>query len=1058
MNLPRFSVNNPVAVNLLMAAVLVGGALAAVTINREFFPNIQTDLIVVFVPYPGASPEEVEKGVTRPLERELMDLEEVEQIRSQIYEGLSITVIELEEGARGTEVVNDVRGEVELAKADFPDSVEDPRIVVVRPFIPVIAVVLHGQVSDEQLHEAALRMRDDILSIPGVARAVVSGTRAKELWAEVQPEKLEEYGLTFEEVGRAVALLNVDLPGGRLKSAAGEIGVRTLGETDQEEALEQLIVRSTPDGGAIRLGDVATVRETFEDTPEKGYYRGEPAVQILVFKTPEADAIKLSETIKQYVRRHQNQLLGGAIKLTTSTDLSRFIAQRLDLMIRNAKWGIVFVAITLAIFLDLRVAFWVAFGLPVSFMGTFLVMAATGVTFNLISLFGLIIVLGLIVDDAIVIGENVFRRAREGEPLEEAAVNGATEVALPVVAAVVTTIAAFVPLAFVEGVIGQMMAVLPIVMCAALGVSLIEAFVILPTHLAHTRDRHLLDRFWLTSLAKRRVNELKRSVFDQWLPGAYLVLLRWSLRWRYPVLAGVIACSMIVAGLVQGGIIPFVFLQEADAESMSVTVEMAAGTSGERTTEVIKYIERVITEFPEVRHVFAVVGRAVNERGELLAAEPSTLGQLTVELLPADQRELRGLRTSKQVANEIQRRCGDLPGLKRLSVVTHSGGPAGPDIEIRVQGDDLETLTQAVAYVRREVESYRGVTEVEDDLKLGKLEARLQLRPAARALGLTTFSAAMLVRHALFGFEAQELQREREEIKVRVLLPDEMRRSFSDLGRLRVPTPSGHRVPLEEVVTFKTGRGYATLAHVNGRRAVTVSAEVDEDVANVREITQSLEQRLADIGLRFPGVTVSFEGQRKETAEVFASLRIGMPAALLAIYAIIAVVFRSYIQPIIVMTAVPFGLVGAVVGHLITGYPFTMLSMIGSVALSGIVVNDAIVLVDFVNRARREGMPTLDAVVQGGRLRLRPILLTTVTTAAGMAPLMLERSFQAQFLIPMAVAIVFGLIFATGLTLIVVPILYMMLEDARGFVRWLWTGRWSAPELTPSRRVEPRSA
>lgn len=1042
MNLPRFSVQNPVAVNLLMLSILVGGLLAAVTINREFFPDISPDQILVIVPYPGATPEEVEKGVARPLERELMDVEDVEEIRSQIYEGLCLTYVVLEEGADGEEIVNDVRGEVEIARADFPDAVEDPRVELLKPFIPVIAIVLHGNVTDRQLHEVGLRVRDDVLAMPGVARAILSGTRAIELRAEVDPEKLEQYGLTFEEVGRAVALQNVDVPGGRLKGALGEIGVRTLGESDDESRLAQYIIHASPDGGVLRLKDVATVRETFSEDPQRGFYKGEPAVQVLVFKGPDADAITLAERIKEYARQQETVLGTRGIKVTTSTDLSRFIAQRLELMLRNARWGFVFVAITLAVFLDLRVAFWVAFGIPVSVLGTFLVMAATGVTFNLISLFGLIIVLGLIVDDAIVIGENVFRRARLGESLEEAAVNGTNEVALPVIAAVATTIVAFLPLAFIKGVIGQLMVVLPTVMCAALLVSLMEAFVILPAHLAHTRERHLLDRYRWTRTLKDAVNTFKANLFEKWLPAVYVTILRHSLHWRYPVLALVVAASLLAVGIVRGGIVPFVFVQEADAESMSVTIEMASGTSEDRTTQVVKYVSEVVEQLPEVRHVFAVVGTAVSERGELVAAEPATLGQLAVELVPADEREALGLRTSQEVATEIQRRCGDLPGLKRLSVVTHGGGPAGPEIELRVKGNDLATLTRAVAYVRSELSQYRGVTEVEDDLKLGKLEARLQLRPAARTLGLNTVSAAALVRNALYGFEAQELQREREEVKVRIILPEELRRSFSDLGRIRVPTPAGARVPLEEVVALSTGRGYATLAHVNGERAVTVSAEVDESRGNSAEITASLERRLANIGQRFPGVSVEFVGQKKETAEAFSSLQVGFPAALLGIYAVIAVVFRSYFQPLIVLTAVPFGLVGAVVGHMLMGYPYTMLSMIGSVALSGIVVNDAIVLVDFINRARRDGMPLLEAVIESGRVRMRPVLLTTFTTIAGMAPLMMERSFQAQFLIPMAVAIVFGLAFATILTLIVVPVLYIVQEDIRGVLRWLWYGDW----------------
>jgi HAE1 family hydrophobic/amphiphilic exporter-1 len=1036
MNLPRLSVRNPVATNLLMWSILVGGFLAALTINREFFPNVAPDQIFIFIPYPGAAPEEVEKGVTRPLERELMDVRDVEEIRSQIYESLSLTIVELEEGADGERILNDVRGELDLARTEFPRDVEEPRIVLVRPFIPVIAVMLFGDVSDEQLHDAALRVRDDLLAMPGVARAIVSGTRQRELWAEVDPLRLEAYGLSFEEVGQALRVLNVDVPGGRLRSPRGEVGVRTVGETSRARELEQFVIAARPDGTSLRLSDVARVYETFEDRPERGFFQGKPAAQILIFKSPNADAITLAQQVKDYVRRKEPELLGGAIQVTTTTDLSRFIADRLDLMVRNALQGFLLVVLTLAAMLDLKVALWVAWGLPTAFLGTFLVMALTGITFNLVSLFGLIMVLGLIVDDAIVIGENAYRRAQEGEPLEKAAVEGANEVAGPVLAAVLTNVAAFVPLAFIEGRIGALLAQVPIVMSIASMVSLLEAFAILPAHLAHRRDRGLLERSSLTRWLRQRVNQWKHQAFERSLPSLYHGLLRRSIPWRYSVISALVAFLLLVAGMVVGGAVPFVLLQEADAETMSVTLEMASGTSEERTETTVRSLEEWIRSLPEVKHVFAVVGTAVNERGELYPSEPSTLGQLTVELRPAAERELAGLRRSDQVARDIERYGGSLPGLKRLQVIAHSGGPAGPDIEIRVRGDDLRALLEAVGYVRRELSAYAGVTQVEDDLKLGKVEARLTLRETARPLGLTTLQAALLVRHALFGFEVQELQMEREGWKVRVLLPQELRSNFSDLGRLRVPTPVGARVPLDEVVRFRTDRGYATLAHVDGQRAFTVSAEVDERVGNVAEITSDLEKRLQNIGQRYPGVSVAFVGQRKETADAFGSLKIAYPAALLAIYAIVAVIFRSYLQPFLVLTAAPFALAGAVVGHWIMGYPFTLLSTIGAVALTGVAVNDAIVLVDFINSARRGGLPLREAVLQAGRLRLRPVLLTTITTIAGVAPIMLEKSFQAQFLIPMAISMAWGLAAATLNTLFLVPLLYLVLEDLKTAFGW----------------------
>ena len=471
---------------------------------------------------------------------------------------------------------------------------------------------------------------------------------------------------------------------------------------------------------------------------------------------------------------------------------------------------------------------------------------------------------------------------------------------------------------------------------------------------------------------------------------------------------------------------------------------MSSGTPEERTEEVIARIEKAAEKFPEVSSVFSVVGTMFSEEGRQTAADPATVGQVSVELLPADDREARQMLTSKELVNQMRREVSGIPGVQKLSFILQSGGPTGSDIEIRVRGEDLPSVARAVAYVREVLGEYSGIVELEDDLKQGKQEVQLKLRENARALGVTTRELALSVRHALYGFEAQKLQEDDEEVIVRVLLPEGARRGLADLARLRVPAPNGHRIPLEEVAILSTSRGYASLSREEGKRSVTVKAEVDEDAANVAQITADLGRRFTDIGEKFPGTSISFEGRKKETSESFSSLKFGFPAALLMVYIIIAVLFRSYFQPFIVMLAIPYALVGAVIGHYVMGYPITFLSMIGGVALVGIVVNDSLILVNFINRLRVAGKSTFEAVVEGARSRLRAILLTTITTCLGLAPLMLERSFQAQFLIPMAVSIVFGLALATVLTLVLIPSAYLILEDLRSIARWLFTGRWSA--------------
>ncbi len=1041
MNLARFSVRNPVTVNLLMWFIIIAGIYWWFNLVREFFPNAVPEMVAITVPYPGATPEEVEKSVTRRIEREIENVDEVKEITSRVLEGVTVIQVRLEDGADRQRVLNDLRSEIDKVKPDLPDGAEDPEIKEMRPTLPVIGVVIFGEVSERSLRDAARKLRDDLLDLPLVTEVVLSGIRDREIWAEVWPEKLEEHQLTFEEVGRTMAMANLDLPGGQLKSRQGNVRVRTVGEKNRASELEGMVIRSREDGTAIRLRDVAEVRETFEDRVERGRFSGRPAALVTVFKTPEQDAVRISKAVKKFVADNPTRL-GGALELEVTTDLARFIEQRLDLMTRNARLGIILVLFALAFFLDLRVALWVGVGLAISFLGTFMLMHVFNASINLLSLFGLIVVLGLIVDDAIVIGENFYTKIAEGLSPPEAAIAGTNEVAKPVLAAVLTTIAAFLPLMFMGGRIGTFLGVLPIVVSAALMVSLIEAFIILPSHLGHQkiRDPSLPPRFGAVGRSWMAFRKKQREILDVRMPAVYEKVLRFVLRWRYASMAAAVGLSAAVIGLVAGGIVPFVLLQETDAETISITLEMTAGTPESGTLDVIQQIETMALSCPETRTVFSTVGSAFDDRGRVTPADPATVGQLVIELVAAEQREKLGQRNSKAIIAAWRLRSAGIPGVTSLRIVGRGGGPAGKDIEIRLRSDDLDAANRAAEYVKELLAGYRGVSEIEDDLTEGKLEVRLALKDTARALGLTTRDLALQVRHALFGFEVQDLQEEDEEITVRVVLPEAARRDIADLGRFRLQTPTGARVPLSEVALLTTERGYSSLVRADGKRAVTVTAEVDDEVTNSSRITGELGDKLAGIGHLFPGVTVSFEGQKKETMESVGSLKILFPLALLIIYSLIAMLFRSYVQPIVVMAAIPYAFVGAVLGHLIMGYPFTILSMIGAVALAGIVVNDSLILVDFINRRRRAGVGTFEAIIEGGKSRLRPILLTSITTIFGIGPLMLERSFQAQFLIPMAISIVFGLALATVLTLVLLPTLYLAFEDLRGCVRWLLTG------------------
>ena len=1052
MNLPDFSVKNPVAVNLLMWAILVSGFYFWNTMVREFFPKGDPEKIAVTLSYPGATPEEVEKTITRRIEREIEDVKDIKKIESKVFEGATTILLTLEEGADRNRVLSDLRGELDKVKPELPDSADDPEITELRPFIPVIAVVVFGNISEKKLGEKTRSIKEDLTEMPEISEVLTSGIRDREIWVEIKPENLEKYRLTFEEVGQAIAQSNLDLPGGQLSSDRGNVRVRTLGEDNRIQALEQLIIRGGEEGNALRLKDLGEVRETFEDKVEKGRFFGKSASTITVFKAPEQDALKIAARVKNYIAENSTSP-GDAIEITSINNFAKFISQRLELMTRNARAGLVLVVIALAFFLNIRVAFWVAAGIPISFMGTFVLMKILGASINLISLFGLIVVLGLIVDDAIVVGENVYTKIEQGMAPFKAAVLGTNEVAIPVITAVLTTMVTFIPLAFIEGRLGTFLGVLPVVVISALAVSLLEAFVILPAHLGHLKFKQFKENESgkPTSPGEKsnktgilhKSGQIKKRIFSEWVHPLFENFLRVALRWRYITVTIIFSFSLVVVGLVASRRVPFVFIQKMDSENITINLEMAVGTTEEATTKIISKLEEAASKYREVKSMFSVIGTSFSEEGRKTAADPATVGQVNLQLLPAEEREENQMRTSLRVIADMREKLGHLSGIKKLQFIAQSGGPQGPDIEILARGDTLEEVSRAVEMIKGELSAYQGVIYIEDNLNTGKQEIRVRLREEARALGLTTRDLALQVRHALFGFEVQEIQEEDEEIKLRTLLPKRARHNFSDLARLRIVNSAGNRIPLKEVAVLSTSRGYGSLSRVDGKRAVTITAEVDEDKGNISEITNDLSQKVSEISRQHPGVSFSFEGRKKEMRESLGSLRLSFPAALVGIFAIIAILFRSYIQPIIIMMVIPFAMVGAILGHYIMGYPFTFLSMIGCVALAGISVNDSLILVDFINRLTREGQNVFDSVVIGAKRRSRAIILTSITTLFGLGPLMLERSFQAQFLIPMAISIVFGVAFATALILVMVPCFYLILEDFRALIRWLLHGTWS---------------
>jgi hydrophobic/amphiphilic exporter-1 (mainly G- bacteria), HAE1 family len=1088
MSLARFSVRNPVFVNMLMLVILAGGTIFALTLVREMFPEFRPHKLIITAIHPGVQPQEIEKAVTIKIEEAVRDVEGVEKVDSTVSESQSVTTLTLYNEVEDAEkVLNEVKREID-ALPDLPDDLERVSIKSFEPMLPVISVAIFGDGDEAELKQATRNLRDDLLALPGVSRIVVSGVRDDEISVEIIPERLIEYDVTFDEVADAIRRSNLDVSGGQLKGARNTVAVRTVGEELDGADLEDIVVRSGgADGRKVLLRDVAQVQDGFVDVDIEGYFDSKPSMSCDVYKTKSQDAIQISSVVKAYVAGKQDQpfnpygdewwqvgplrnfstmidsLIGRpdlqkvydesraapfnhSFEIALNTDLARFIEGRLDLMARNGRTGLVLVLISLILFLNWRVAFWAAVGLPVSFLGTFIVMWIFGISINLLSVFGLIIVLGIIVDDAIVIGENICRHVEEGMPSEKAAVFATEEVQWPVIVAVLTTIAAFAPLLFIQGTIGDFMGELPIVVMAALSVSLVEALLILPSHLRNLPSPDEVQRRRKAAgepgpvlrTFHRMRNAQERFVVDV-LQTKYEAFLRTALRWKYLTICIAVSTMMISFGLVAGGIVEFVFVQDMDSETVICDIELPVGSPSDRVRARVMEISEFVKKAPEVVSVQAFVGIQVDVAGEGAVGfkNQSHLGQLVVELQESDARERAGGRSSNELLASYREFTRTLPEINAVRWLALNGGPGGKDVVVRISGAETEELVEVSSLIRKEVSSYQGVFDLDDDYDVGQREVQLRLFESAGASGGTVAGLGSHVRSALYGREARRITRNREDVRIMVRYPESFRESVYNLESMWIPTGSvvGQRrwIPLRQIAELTETDGVTSLYRSQNSRAVTVYANVDDQQGNTSDILKGVLKKFDEtIQADHPNVRIEFLGSFEEMRKSFAGLKLAFPVALLLIYMMLAGLFRSYGQPLVVMAAIPFGIQGAIIGHLLTNNPITILSLIGMVALSGILVNDSLVLVDFINSRVRQGVDNFEASIDGAKLRLRAILLTTLTTAAGLTPLMFETSFQAKFMIPMAVTLTFGLIFATGLTLVIVPALNLIFLELRG--------------------------
>jgi multidrug efflux pump subunit AcrB len=1039
---------NSVAANLMMAMMIAGGVLMAPSIRQEMFPDVDLDVVTIAVPYPGASPVEVEEGVCIPVEEALQGLAGIKRIRATASESVAMLAVELMNGEDVARRLADIRARVDAIDT-LPEEAERP--IVSQAELPrqVLSVAVYGDASERALKEAAKRVREELAALPEISEVSLAAVRPYEIAIEVSEASLERHGLTFDQLALAVRRASLDLPAGVVRAESGEILLRAQGKARGGEEFERIPVLVRQDGTRLQLGDVARVVDGFAESDQRSTFDGKAAALVQVSRVGDQRVIDVANAARAYVERVRPTLPHG-IEIIVWQDMSSILAERLSSMKTSAWQGGLLVLVALALFLRLRLAFWVAWGVPTALLATFAVLPIFDVSINWISLMGLVLVLGILVDDAIVVGENVYVEQQRSKSKLDGAIRGASAMAVPVVFGVLTTVAAFAPMLFVPGSMGKLTRALPIVVIVSLMFSLLEALWILPAHLASggpvdAPPRGELSRRW------RAVQDRVAGGFDAFVQSGLGPALERALAWRYFTISCALASVMVTSALIGSGWLRFTFQEPVDGDVIIADLTMEPGTPAHVTARAVRSIEeaalRVQREADATRdlsdgsiftHMLSAVGeqpfrtfQSQMPNGGSSAGSGGHLGEIQVEMIAADVRDLS--------TSEMQRRwraaVPPIPGVAELAfqnAMVSSGKP----IELELRGQDLVQLRAAAAWLRSEIAQYPGVFDVADSFRAGKRELGFRVKPGAEALGVGLADVARQVRQAFWGEEVQRVQRGRDEVKVVVRYPAEERRSLGDLEHLHIRTGDGAALPFASVAEATLGNGYSAIQRVDRQRVVAVTADVDVALGNANAVMAGLHAgALAQIAQRFPGVSFGYAGQQAEQRDFLGAMMRGQVFALLAIYALLAIPLRSYTQPLIIMSVIPFGIVGAAVGHLLLGYDLSMYSIIGLVALSGIVVNSSLVLVDSVNALRASGVRLAEAAREASISRVRPIFLTTLTTFVGLLPMIFSNSIAGKMTVPLAITMAFGVLISAVITMFLVPCLYLALEDVTLLVR-----------------------
>jgi multidrug efflux pump subunit AcrB len=1038
---------NSVAANLLMLFLIIGGFAFTFQTRQEVFPEFDLDIVQITVPYLGATPEDVETGVLLAIEEEVRGLDGVKEVTAVAREGVGTVQVELLLGTDPNKALQDIKNAVDRISS-FPEQVERITVSLLTTRRKVIDLVLYAKpelggsaVQKERvLRELAEAARDRLMQKKGVTLVEVTGTRPLEISVEVPQANLRAYGLTLGDVADRIRRTARELPGGGVKTPSGEVLVRTDERRDFASEFRDIPIVSS-EGTQVRLADIAEVRDTFADTDEWTHYNGLPAAVVQVYRVGDETPIEVSKIVRRFATEFGDELPAG-VGVATQDDSSEIYADRVRMLLRNALLGLGLVLVVLGVFLNLKLAFWVTLGIPVSFLGAMLFLPAIDVSINMISLFAFIMALGMVVDDAIVVGENVYEMRQRGVPYLRAAISGARQIAVPVTFSVLTTMVAFSPMLFVPGFAGKIFRVIPAVIIPVFFISLVESLFILPAHLGHSRPAR--GRGPLAAFG--RVQQRVSNALAWAIRAFYGPVVRAAVRRRYLTVAIGVAVLVLVIGFVVGGRIKIEFFPNVAADWAIATVRMPYGAPVDQTEAVIQrfvaearaiFAERLGARRDEVlRGIQSEVGRTLAQRGPGGGAGASTgghLGFVRVDFVPGTHDDF----ATAEFVRLWRERVGEIPGVESMTFQSDIGpGGSQAAIDVKLSHRDVATLERAASELATVLEQFPGVKDIDAGFSPGKRQRTYTRTPEAEALGLDSLALGAQVRHAFYGAEALRQQRGRDEVKVMVRLPEEERRSEYDIEELVLRTPRGGEIMLAEASRAERERSYTAITRVDARRVLNVTADVDREVANAGDITRQLGRKaLPDLVAKYPGLSYEFEGEHKNIQESFGALGVGFALALLVIYAMLAVPLKSYIQPVVIMTAIPFGIVGAVLGHVVMGYDLSLMSMMGIVALAGVVVNDSLVLIHSTNERRAEGADAFDAVASAGVRRFRPILLTSVTTFFGLAPMIFETSMQARFLIPMGISLGYGVLMATFITLLLVPSLYLIIEDVRTALR-----------------------